>query len=233
MEPDDLTAVWRRYDERLNELVATNALILRRSSLMETRTTLGRLGRTLVYELVLAILAVVLLGAFAADHARELPVLAATAVLDVYAIAILAGTIAQYAHLGRIDFDAPVIAIARAVERLSLLRARQSLWTLALAPLMWPPLAIAATRGLLGIDAVAAFGMPWIAANVAFGVGVLALSVRLARRYGQGANAASWFRRLSASLSGHAVRSAALKLETLLRYEDEITIRAENSSGAS
>jgi hypothetical protein len=224
MEIDDLTAVWRRYDERLNELVWTNALILRRSSLAAARTTLGRLRVTLTYELVLAVLAVLLLGTFAADHLRELPVLAATAVLDACAIATLAGTSAQLATLGRIDFDQPVMVIARAVEQLKLLRARQSMWMLGLAPLMWPPFAIAATRGLFGIDPVAAFGIQWIVANVVFGAAVLVLAVWLAHRYGRGANATPWFQRFSESLAGNAVRAAATKLETLQRYESEITV---------
>jgi hypothetical protein len=224
MEPDDLTAVWRRYDARLGELVWTNALILRRSSLAATRTTLGRLRVTLVYEVVVSAIAVLWLGAFVADHFHEAPVFAATAVLDVYAIAILAGTIAQLATLGQVDFDQPVVAIARVVDRLTLFRARQSMGTLVLAPLMWAPLAIVATRGLLGIDAVAAFGVPWIVVNVAFGVAVLALGLWLARRYGTGANAAPWFRRFSESLSGNAVRSAAAELRTLQRYEDEMTV---------
>jgi hypothetical protein len=223
VENDDLTAMWRRYDTRLDELVWTNALILRRTSLAATRTTLGRFRRTLAYELLTNLLGVVLLGAFAADHVRDVPVFVATVVLDVYAIANLAGTIAQLAMVGRIDFGQPVMTIARSLERLKLVRSRQSMWTLLLAPLMWPALAIVAMRGLLGVDPVAAFGIPWILANVAFGLAMLALAVWLARRYGRRANAAPWFRRFSESLSGDAIRSAGAELETLKRYEDELT----------
>ncbi len=224
MESDDLTAVWRRYDARLNELVRTNDLMLRTSSLGATRTRLGQLRLTLVYELIVSAIAVSLLGAFAAGHAHELPVFAATGVLDVYAIAILAGTIGQLVTLGTIDFDVPVITIARTVDRLKLVRARQSMGTLVFAPLMWPPLAIVATRGLLGIDPVAAFGIPWIVANLVFGAAVLASGVWLARRYGRGANTSSWFRRFAESLSGNAVRTAAAELQTLQRYEDDVTV---------
>ena len=221
MDSDDLSAAWRRYDVRLDEIVRTNALIFRRSSLAGTRTALGRLRRTLWYELVMAVLAVLLVGAFTADHVRETPVAVAATVLYLYTLAILAWTIVQLVTLGRIDFDRPVMTIARAVEQLELIRARQSMWTLVLAPLMWAPLALVATRALIGLDPIAVFGIPWIVANVAFGIAVLALAVWLARHYGRGPNAAAWLRRFSDTLSGSAVRTAAAELETLLHYEDE------------
>jgi hypothetical protein len=55
--------------------------------------------------------------------------------------------------------------------------------------------AIVATRELLGVDPIASFGMPWIAAYIAFGVAALAVAVWLARRYGRGAHAGPWFKR--------------------------------------
>jgi len=220
MENDDVTAVWSNYNARLDELMQTSALLLRRSSLAATQTVLARLHRTLWFEILMNAIVVVLLGAFAADHARELSVLLASVVLDACAIAILASTVAQLSVAG-IDFEEPVIAIARKVERLKLLRARTAMWTLTLAPLMWPALAVAGLRGLLNIEPIAAFGLPWLFANVAFGVAVLVAALWIARRYGSGERAALWFRRFSESISGNQVRAASTQLRALLQYEDK------------
>ena len=114
--------------------------------------------------------------------------------------------------VGRIEYDAPVIAIAQAVERLRLLRARKMLWILALSPLMWLPLMIVSARGLLGIDPIATLGIAYIAANAAFGAAVLAAALWIARRYGR------YFRE---TLSGAEVRAASKQLAALTRYETD------------
>ena len=220
MENDDVAAVWRAFDARLDELVQTQVLQIRRSSLAETQTVVDRLRRTLWLEILMNAFVVLLLGSFAADHARELPVLLASGVLDGYAIAILASTVAQLALAG-IDFEEPVIAIAQKVERLKLLRARTAMWALMLAPLMWPAIAIAGLRGILNVDPLAAFGLPWLIANVVFGGVVLLTALWLAQRYGSSAGEASWFRRFSESISGKQVSTATAQMHALLQYEGE------------
>lgn len=222
MENDDVAAVWRTFDARLDELVQTQVLQLRASSLAVTQTVFDRLRRTLWFEILMNAVAVLLLGSFAADHARELPVVLASGVLDGCAIAILASTVAQLVLAG-IDFDAPVIAIARKVERLKLLRARTAMWTLLLAPLMWPALAIVGVRAILRVDPLAVFGLPWLIANVLFGGAVLGAALWIGHRYGSGAGEASWFRRFSESISGKQVRAAAAQMHALLQYEGQST----------
>jgi hypothetical protein len=152
---------------------------------------------------------------------HEPVVLAAGVTLHIYAVAITIAVVAQLVALARIDYDEPVFAIARAVDRLRLLRARAAMWTLVFAPLMWPPLAIVGLRAFLGLDAMAAFGLPWLAANVAFGLAVLAGALVLARRYGKDLSRSSLLGRAVDSFSGSAVRRAAEGLDTLLRYENE------------
>jgi hypothetical protein len=223
MEHDELSDLWQKYDARLDELTRTNELLLRRSSLAVAQTALGRLSVMLRLELAIDVLAVFFLGDFAAAHVRELPILLATAALDAFAIAILAATIAQLRALAAIDYDQPVIAIARAVERLRLLRARKAVGILAFASLMWVPLLIVGLRGLLGVDPIAALGVPYFAANAALGAAVLAGALWAARRYA-GSARPLWLRYFNETLSGAEVRAASKQLAALARYDtDEST----------
>jgi hypothetical protein len=222
MASDDLQALWRRYDAQLASMAHFNAALVRRSSLGATQTALGRLANALRFELVLDAFALFLIGAFEAAHAREPVVLAAAVTLHAYALAIAIAVVVQLVALARIDYDEPVFAIARAVDRLRLSRARAAMWTLLFAPLMWPPLAIVALRGLFGPGALATCGPLWLLANAAFGLAVLAGALVVARRYGKNLPPASRARRAFDSLSGSAVRSAAASLDTLVRYETEI-----------
>jgi hypothetical protein len=221
MERDDLQELWRRYDAKLQTLSRFNAALVRRASLGATQTALGRLRNALCFELVLDALAIFLIGGFEADHVREPAVLAAAVTVHVYAVAIVIAIVAQLVALARIDYDEPVFAIARAVDRLRLLRARAAMWTLLIAPLMWPPLVIVALRGLFGLDALAVFGLPSLVTNVATGVALLAGALVLARRYGKNLPLSSPLRRVFDSLSGSAVRAAAAELDTLVRYETD------------
>jgi hypothetical protein len=147
--------------------------------------------------------------------------IAAAVPLDLYALAILAAGIAQYVSVAQMKYDVPVAAIARALDKAKLLRARTALWTIVLAPLMWTPLIIVTLRALGGIDTISAFGPWWVAANLAFGFAVLAAALVIARRGRSKAASSSLFGRAMDVLSGRPMRMAAEQLEALRRYESD------------
>jgi hypothetical protein len=215
---DDIATLWRQYDARLEQSLRLNTLLVTRYALVHSETALGRLRTTLAIEILVNAVAVLVIGGFEADFFHEMPAFAAAAVLEAYAIAVLIGSIVQLVLVGRIDYEEPTIALARDFERVKLTRARITLWTLVLAPLMWVPLAVVTVRAFGGIDPIAAFGIPWLAANVAFGFAVLFGALFVAKRYG-GARTAPWLRRFLDTLAGRHARAAADAVDALARYE--------------
>lgn len=179
MEPEDLKSVWNEYDRKLTASMRLNTALLQRANLGLVETSLHGMSRELVVELILNAGAILLLGSFAAYHIAQARFAIPAIVLDVYAIAVLVGNIAQLAQIHSIDYDEPVVAIQQRLQRLKIQRILTVKWLLLSAPLMWVPLLIVGLRAL-GVDAYAAFGARYLIVNVLFGVAVIPLGVSVA-----------------------------------------------------
>ncbi len=222
MELDDARALWSAYGTTLEARSRTIAHLARSSAAAAAETAVGRLARGVRIKVALNAIAVVLLGSFLASYITEAATAIATVALDIYAIAILATSVAQAVLLGRIRYDGPLFEVTQAFDRVRAIRARALFWTLVTAPLAWVPLSVVAIRVLFGSDALAGFGgWTWVAANAAFGVAVLAIALVLARRYLAGGGGDARFVRVANVLTGASFGAAREKLAALQRYVAE------------
>lgn len=92
-------------------------------------------------------------------------------------------------------------------------------WTLLLGIVAWLPIALILFEAFTGVHALARVTLPWLAANIVFGVACLGIGQALSRRFVERTDLTPWARRLVESLSGHAVKSAAQHLAELSRFE--------------
>jgi hypothetical protein len=221
MEFEELQSLWRGYDAKLNELARRNATLAARVSVNIANTRLGGFARVLSVEMLMYALVLFVLGMFAADHTRELPVFASAIVLDIFFAVSLAADIAQYVALRQIDYGETLLATTARLQRLRFMRARSQMWMLIVAPLLWVPMSMVALRAFVGLDALATFGPAYIALNSAFGLGVLLLGVMWAKQNGA-QRPTGVLGRIADSLAGIAVRAAADELDQLRRYDEEI-----------
>src|SRR6185437_14744418 len=167
---DELKALWAAADRKLDASLRLNRRVLEEQRLGRARSALGAFVRLLVVELIGNAIALVALGAFAAANPAMRFALPAIA-LAAGAIALVGADVRQLL-LARIAQDEPIAVAQRRIEALRRLRARRIRWTLFLAPLAWPPLAIVGLRALAGADAWVTPGVAWLAANLAFGLAV-------------------------------------------------------------
>lgn len=221
MELDDMKTAWRELDRRIDAGTEVDRRIWKELKLEQTRSTLSWLAGWPLLELVIDILAVLLVGAFLAEHIHAARYAVPAIVLQVAAILKLSATIRQLAMIARIDYAAPVVAIQRQLAALRALRIRTTMWIFLLALLLWTPLAIVGAKALLGLDLYRAFGPLWIALNVALGVAVIPLAIWIARRH------AGWFRnsrllqQLADDIAGRSLTRATGHLDEITRFEDE------------
>lgn len=207
MDIDSIKQVWAESDPRLAANLRFNAAALQAWHMRASGDALKRLVRELIVELAVNVLGVGLIGYFASQHVGEMKFLLPAIALDVYAVALVIAGARQLADARAIRYDAPVVEIQRKLEMLHVRRVRSILGTLLFAPLMWVPLLIVGARGFFGLDAYAA-GIPWLAANAAFGVAVIPLAVWVARRYGPQSSAAPWMRELADTIAGRTLAEA-------------------------
>jgi hypothetical protein len=221
MELDEMKTLWRELDRRMDAGIDLDRRILKELKLGKAQSALRRLAGMSLFELGFDILAVVLVGAFLAEHVHAVRYAVPAIALHVAAVLKLASTVRQLVMFGRIDYAAPVVAIQRQLAALRALRIRTTRCIFLLAPLLWTPLAIVAAKALLGLDIYRAFGPAWIAVNLAFGVAVLALALWIARRHAAALRRSPFLARLADDIAGRSLATATSHLDEIARFEDE------------
>jgi hypothetical protein len=217
MELDDLKAAWETQARTLDKSMRLNAVLLNRVNL---RTVERRIETTLfgvVAQLCFDALAVLLAGSFAADHASDARYFIPAVILGVFAIALAVDTVRQIVEIATLDYDQPVALIQQRLLRLRAQRIRRVMFALALAPLMWVPLAIVAARGIFGVDVYSAFGGAYIAANAAFGIAVV-LGAFAVATYGPRFEQHHSVKSFLDDISGRSLARALESLDSLERF---------------
>lgn len=221
MELEDLKRRWEDQDRKLDAIVRLNTGLLRESKLGKTATALGRLAGLLLVGLLLDLGVALWLGSFLAEQLSEMRFLLPGAGLLLGLIALAIANVRQLVAIRQVDYAAPIVAIQRRLESLRVERLRAVKWTLLLAPLAWTPLLIVTLKDLLGVDAYATFGAPWLTANLAFGLVVIAFALWISRRYADRMERAPFVQRLMRNIAGHNLAAAATFLGSLAEFERE------------
>jgi hypothetical protein len=217
MERDDLHEAWASLEAHLQRTERLNDLLVTHSMTQGAQTTLARGKHRLVAEIALNYIAVVALGAFAADRSGQIATIVSAAILAASLIAINVVLIGIALAIGRLDYEEPVVAIQTALERIQMRRARLTAITLVAGPLLWPPMLVV-LLSLFGLDAFHVLGIPYLAANAAFGLTVGIFAWVAARRFGSRFARSRWIRGAVDALSGKAYLRAAESLDTIERF---------------
>lgn len=221
MELEDLQRRWEEYDAKLDRSIRLNTRLLQTALRGKADTSTRWLSRSLTFELLLSLIAPICLGSFIANHVGEVRFLVPAIALHLCAIAVVIATVHQLVAIRRIDYSAPIVEIQKRLESLRVERIRTTIWTLLAAPLLWTPLLIVALKSLLGVDAYDSFGPGFLAANVLFGLLVLALGLRISRRYADRIYRSPLVQRFMQDLSGRSLAKATGFLGALARFEEE------------
>lgn len=219
MKLDDLREELRAGDARAEKSVRIDLAKLRQKGLRATGSAMRRLRAWLWVELAVNGLAVLWLGSFAADRAREPRFLFAAIPLHVVALAHSVFAVHQLATLQRLDLAGPLVAIQRRLERLRIGRIRMTKWTFLLAPLLWAPLLVVTLRGVLGVDAYATLDRAWLGANVVFGLAFIPVMLWASRRLGDRFEGSPLLGRVLRDIAGRNLAAAQGFLDELARLE--------------
>lgn len=216
---DQWKALWAEQDRKLEQSLRLNRRLLEESALGRARTALGSLRRSVVVELLGNVAWIIAMVAFASAY-PQVRFAAPAVVLAIGAIALVRGDVLQLIA-SRIDPGEPIAGAQRRLEGLRKLRVTHVRWTLLLSPLAWPPLAIVALKGLFGVDAWVAPGVPWILANLAFGIAVPVIAWVVSVRYAERLRGSRWTARMANAISGRSLADALHALEVIREFEGE------------
>jgi hypothetical protein len=219
MQLDDLKEAWAAHGAALERSLAINERLLREAMLGKVRSTLApyRLWRAL--EVVLGLAGLLLVGRVLAAHAGEPRYLVAGGALLVFIAGITAVCAYLLVRTAQLDYDGPVTAIQRTVERIKLAEYRATKWAVLGGVVIWLPAALVLLEAITGVPALALVDLPWLVANLAFGASVLVLGLVWSKRYVERPGLGPRARRLIDVLSGRSLRAVASHLTELSRFE--------------
>ena len=215
-ELDEMQAKWADYNTKLDTSIKLSQQILTEKRLGGTKWRLHWVTFELALEIAGNSIATLLIGQFAFAHRTEAKYLVPAILLQIFAIAILNGNVRQCILASTIDYSKPIVTIQKQVERLQVLRANCTKWTLICSPLVWVLLAIVSLKYFVGVDAYQV-GANVIVANILFGLSILVLGFWLSRRYKKHPK----MQALMGHLAGSNLAKAVESLESLELFEAE------------
>lgn len=221
MQFDDLKEAWATHGTMLERNLAINVRLLREVLLHKALFAIAPYVLWRALEVALGFMALVVVMSVLATHVTEprYAVVGGT-------LAVLTGVItALCAYLLvkslKLDYGKPVTEIQREVEHMRLVEYRALKWALLAGMVAWLPAGLVLFEALTGVDALTRIDLPWLIANLVFGLALLALGHLLSRRYVERPDLGPRARRLVEALSGRALRSAAGHLAELAKFERE------------
>lgn len=221
MQLDELKQSWAAHGAVLERSLAIDERLLREVLLRKVRFAMAPylLWRALEVAICIAVLVAVVavLGAHIAEPRYF--VVAGTVAVFSFVITALNGYLLVSGL--RLDYEGPVTAIRRDVERIKLAEYRAFKWALLGGVMLWLPVLLVLFEALTSVAALARVNLAYLVANLVFGLAVLALGQMLSRRYVERPDIGPRTRRLVEAISGRALRTAAGNLADLARFERE------------
>ena len=216
MERDDVREAWASFEAQLRRTERLSDLIVVESLSRRARAPLNRERFFLWVEIGLNALAVVFLGSFAFNHAGSAAGVCAT-ILAAALLAVDAVLTSIAVGLSRVDFENSVLQVQAELAGIKARRAALVAATLTAGPLLWTPLLVVLIA-VAGADPVRALGIPYIAANAAFGAFVAGGALLVARFFGERLRTSPRMVAVVDGLSGRSYSEAAEYLDTIERY---------------
>ncbi|MFM7183898.1 MAG: hypothetical protein ACKO4Z_03890 [Planctomycetota bacterium] len=221
MQLDELKQSWAAHGAVLERSLAIDERLLREVLLRKVRFAMAPylLWRALEVAICIAVLVAVVavLGAHIAEPRYF--VVAGTVAVFSFVITALNGYLLVSGL--RLDYEGPVTAIRRDVERIKLAEYRAFKWALLGGVMLWLPVLLVLFEALTSVAALARVNLAYLVANLVFGLAVLTLGQMLSRRYVERPDIGPRTRRLVEAISGRALRTAAGNLADLARFERE------------
>jgi hypothetical protein len=222
MELDEMKQMWTEHDRKLDESIRLNKQLLTAANLDGARSALQRLMFFLSLGAVIWLAIVVALGNFIHEHVTTLRLALPAVASDLFAIGMLAATVAQLACIRQIDYGKPVTTIQRQLGRLRVLRIRTVQWGLLAGTVVWAPFLIVISKAFLGVrDFSAPWFWTWFWANVTFGLSLIPLALWLSKRFGDRMERFPFVHRLMDDIAGRSLNEASDFLGAVTAFERE------------
>jgi hypothetical protein len=219
---DEIKQMWTEHDRKLDESIRLNKQLLTAANLNRARSALQRLAFFLGLGATIWLAIAVALGNFIREHVTVVRLALPAVASDMFAIGMLAATVAQIARIQQIDYSKPVATIQRQLGRLRVLRIRIVQWGLLAGTVVWAPFLVVVCKAFFGIEGSnAPWFWTWFWVNVAFGLLLIPLTLWLSKRFGDRMERFPFVQRLMDDIAGRSLNEATNFLGAVTAFERE------------
>jgi len=221
MELDQLKQQWAEHDRKLETSIRLNRQLAREVFTQRARSELLRLAAVLSLDATLLLATIIPLGLFFHNHLGMPRFIWPAVALEILAIGALVALNLQIALAMQTDYEKPITAIQKRLERLRTMRIRYAQGMFLAVMLAWTPAFIVGMEAFFGVDVYRTFGHAWVVSNLLLGLAIIPLAFWLARKYGDRISRSTFGRRLLDDIAGYNLNEATEFLATLARFEEE------------
>jgi hypothetical protein len=222
MELEALKEKWAAHDRKLDVSIRLNRQLLKAANMSRVRSPLRRFAVGAGLVALIGLTGLAILGRFIYQHWAEPRFALPAVVLHVWIVAGVAASVRQMAMALQIDYDKPVAAIQKQIESLRVLRIRVTQWGVLTGQVVWwVPFLIVSLKGLWNVDAYKVCGTAFLLTNVAFGLAVIPLAIRVSKELGDRMGGSPIIQRLMRDLAGYNLNTATGRLAALAEFETE------------
>lgn len=231
MQLEELEDRWKLLDRKVDHALAIETELLRRVVLEPVHHRVNRMMFWPAVDAMLCVGAILLVITSMGNHWLDSRVLAPAAVVILCVLALLIDSILQLSRISEIDWSGPVSVIQTSLAELRVAKVRQFKWLMLLSPLWqfcglivlveW--LSVRLTGDPLTI--IKKFDLPWIVANLLFGVVFAVLGSLIIFALSQVFKSRSWWQSMLDGISGKSLSVARKDVELWAN------LRAEKASG--
>ncbi len=221
MQLDELREAWAAHGALLERSLAIDERLLREIQMRKVRFALWPFAVWRALEVAIGVAAMLVVLPVLVAHISEPRYLVAGGALAVYAGWITALCAYLFVRALQLDYDGPVVAIQRDVERVKLVEYRAFKWALLGGVVVWLPALLVLFEAVTGVDALARVDLAYLAGNLVFGLVTLAAAQWWSKRYVERTDLSPWGRRVVDALSGKQLQAATEHLAELARFTRE------------
>ena len=221
MELDELKQTWSQMETQMNRSLELNARQFKEYRLDKTRSRLNKSLGNPIIDLVGGIIVAGFLGQFVSQNISDIRFLIPGLILSAFNLALIIASSWQIGTTGGLNLSLPVAKLQERVALVRSVRVRVVYWILMASPLTWMPMVIVTAKGLAGVDLYRICSPAYIASNVAFGFGFLALCLWVSKRFKDQLQKNAILRLFSESISGRNLNLACATLGEIRQFQSE------------
>jgi hypothetical protein len=224
MELEQLQAQWRLLDQKVDQALSIQKILLRQTHLQSARRHLRLLAFWPIVDLAFGVAVLLASGSCLGDHWSTPSVALPSVTLWIAANVFTIGNIYQLANVGGIIWDGPIGSIQVAMSRLRRARIRQFKWAVLSGPLVWFCAMCVGSQALFGVNLIESFDRAWVITNIVFGVLFIPCGGAVARILASHCNQSSWWKGALDGISGRSLAAAQRDLDQWTAFAQESSI---------